>query len=238
MSSFAVKTQEFEGPIEFLLQLIEEKKLEINRVALAEVTESFLQHLKQASEREDLNKDLTANFLVVAATLMLIKSVTLLPALEVGEEEEISMEKLEARLSLYRLIKGASRRLGERFGRETIYFRLEKKLTVVFAPPANLTAAVFSDLLREVIAVLPPPEMLFQTIIKKTISLEAAAADLTARIQRALRISFQDFVKDKKHKVNVIISFLGLLELIKRGEVTARQTAPFEEISVEASGSG
>src|SRR3989338_3882690 len=103
--SFAVRVGEFEGPMELLLELVEEQKLPINQVALATVADSFLEYLKQLPKSLSANgqaeMNVLGNFVVIAATLILIKSISLLPTLAVTDEEEEQIGDLERRLRLY-----------------------------------------------------------------------------------------------------------------------------------------
>ena len=103
----------------------------------------------------------------------------------------------------------------------------------VFAPSRDLSLEGLLTALKNVIQSLPKAEKLPKVIVQKVISLEETIADLAKRVQGALRMSFKDFIKDKAEKVNVIVSFLGMLELVKRGVVNVQQTAHFEDISIE-----
>ena len=101
-NDFKIAVGEFEGPNDLLLQLIEKKKLHISEVALADVAESFINHM-QASQAA-ISKAVMADFIYVASTLMLIKSLALLPTIETTPEEMASIEELEKRLALFKKI--------------------------------------------------------------------------------------------------------------------------------------
>ncbi len=104
---YELTTEQYNGPLDKLLELIEEKKLEISRVSMAEVTADFLEYLEtlKTQTEESEYPHILADFLVVASKLLLIKSKTLLPSLELSSEEEIDLRDFEARLKLYQELK-------------------------------------------------------------------------------------------------------------------------------------
>lgn len=224
---------DFEGPIEVLLRLVEEKKLHISQVSLASVADDFIKYLESVGGD---NKEQMAAFIFVASTLMLIKSLTLLPNLAVTEEERGSIEDLERRLRLYQEIKKLGEKVRANYGRKIIFAReANKNFIPVFSPSQDLNLKNLVEALQRVINNLPKVEKLPQAIIQKVISLEEAITKLAERVQTALKTSFQHFVKDQKEKVNVIVSFLGMLELVKRGIVKVEQGSHFSDIAIEHS---
>jgi segregation and condensation protein A len=245
---FIAKVGEFAGPIEVLLRLIEEKKLHISQVSLASVADDFISYLQklnnqgEASVNDELaccnsNKAEIANFILVASTLMLIKSLALLPTLEVTTEEKEGIEDLERRLRLYQRMKDLSVHIKERFGRQIIFTReLSREITPVFAPTAEITPAGIWQAIKNLITNFPQPEKIPEVIIKKVISLEEVITNLTNRVQSALQMSFKQFVGNQKEKVNIIVSFLGMLELVKRGIISVEQQNHFEDIHMETGG--
>lgn len=234
-SKFQVKVGEFEGPLEVLLDLIEERKLHISQVSLAAVADAFIEHMQKFGER--LEKGMMANFVLVASTLMLIKSISLLPTLPVTPEESSDMQDLERRLRLLERVRSVSGFIKERFGQQIIFTPAgQRARPVVFAPARDLTLATVVEAIKAVINNLPKTEAIPQVVVRKVLSLEEAITDLAKRVQGALRMSFKDFVRDKAEKVNVIVSFLGMLELVKRGIVTVEQSAQFDDIAIETAG--
>ena len=235
--TFSVKVGEFEGPLPLLLDLVEKRQLPISQVSLAEVAENFLDYLRQLNEPSTA---VLAEFLVVASTLMLIKSASLLPSLALSESESQEIGDLEERLKLYRMIHQAALGLQARFGRRPIFYtEARRQETVVFSPTSEISSANLLTVMKNLIRSLPPfAETLPRLAVKKMISLEEMITELTGRVQTALRISFSDFIVHKsadwrKEKTNVIISFLALLELCKRGLVEVRQGKHFAEINIE-----
>jgi segregation and condensation protein A len=230
MANFAVKAGEFEGPLDLLLGLVEERKLHISQVALAAVADDFIAFLKD----HPATKAELADFVLVAATLMLIKSAALLPNLEFSPDEKESMEELERRLKLYQEIKSLGQGLKKLYGRQPLFARQPTPPQPVFTPSAELSASNLANAMAQLLKNLPLPAALSQVVVKKVINLEEVMVNLMARVERAISLSFRDFIKDKKEKLDVIVSFLGLLELVKRGLVAVEQSDHFADIKLSS----
>jgi len=229
VSVYTVKTEAFEGPLELLLRLIEEKKLHISRISLATVADQFLAHLQSLPQ---FDKNLAVNFIYIASTLMLIKSVSLLPNLKLSPEEEQSITELEERLRRYQRMKELSKYIRQRFGKRIIFFRESALMTIVFAPTAEITLTNLVNFLKQLVASLPQPENLPSVTVKKVRNLEEVINTLVKRIQAAIRLSFTEVVVGQAGKINVILNFLGMLELVKRGIINAEQAKPFQDITL------
>jgi segregation and condensation protein A len=230
--SFVVKQQAFEGPLDLLLSLIEKRKLFINDISLAKVADDYINHIKQF-ERFPIAD--SANFILVASTLLLIKSKSLLPTLELTEEEQGSIEDLENRLRIYQRMKDLSVHLKERFGAHIIFAKNQsRKIVPVFSPDESMTVPNLLAAIRNVLRSLPKTEKLAQVVVKKVISLEEMIENLTGRIKSSLRMSFKDFSNmGKEEKVNVIVGFLAMLELVKQGIIAVTQEKRFDDIHME-----
>jgi segregation and condensation protein A len=230
--SFTIKTQTFEGPLDLLLDLIEKRKFFISDISLAKVTDDFIEHVK-AMGRIEIGE--SAHFILVASTLLLIKSKSLLPELALTEEEKVDMNDLETRLKIYKRMKDASIHVAKLFGGNMIFPQSQSKPFVpVFAPEPefNLEKALYS--LKDLINRLPKKENTPKVLLKKVISLEEMIDTLTTRITSHLRISFKEFTKEhKENRVNVIVSFLAMLELVKQGIVLVSQESTFGDIQME-----
>src|SRR3989344_7594620 len=145
MQRFTVKTPHFEGPLELLLDLIERRKLFINDISLAAVTDDYLAYLEGRKEAGAPLSEI-AHFILIASTLLLIKSKSLLPSLSLTEEETESMEDLERRLRLYRRVKELAGEVGERWGKNILWARsATRPVEIVFAPPPTLSSATLAD---------------------------------------------------------------------------------------------
>ena len=241
MNDYKVKVGQFEGPLELLLDMIEKKKMHINDVSLAEVTDGYVEHMEKLS---DLPADEMAAFVTIASTLILIKSVSLLPTLAITQEESRDIEDLQERLRILKDIKEKGGYIKNIFGSNLIFFAQDKKnAEPIFSPTAEITAENFLASMRGIIAGLPKKELLPQAIVKKVISLEEAIEGLIERVQKDLKRSFSrlnssvgstDPAERKAEKVNVIISFLAVLELVKRGIIFVRQDEHFRDIDIES----
>lgn len=231
-SEYQVKTHIFEGPLDTLLSLIEKRKLFINDISLAQVADDYIAYIKSL---EDFPIADSAHFILIASTLVLIKSKSLLPTLTLSEEEEHNIEDLETRLREYQKYKALSRHLKERFNIHVEYLRLpSKEKIIVFAPDKNVTVNKISETIKSVILKIPKKEFVPKAIVQKVISLEETMENLAERITENMKMSFKDFAGvGKVEKVNIIVSFLAMLELVKQGIIKVRQDNNFQDIQME-----
>lgn len=232
MSAFSIKTDTFEGPLELLLSLIEKRKLFINDIALAKVTDDFINHIKNF---EELPISDSAQFILIASTLLLIKSKSLLPALALTEEEQEGIHDLETRLKIYQRIKEASINVKNLFGSEIIFFQSQQRaVEPVFSPHQSMNLLSLAQAIKDVLKSLPKKENIPKAVIKKVISLEEMIENLTVRINQSLKMKFSDFSKEhKQEKVSIIVGFLAVLELVKQGIIYVSQEKAFGDIHME-----
>jgi len=233
-SAFKIKTATFEGPLELLAELVEKKKLQISDISLAAVTDDFLAHLKSFGS---MPLSYTANFIITAAALILIKSKSLLPNLSLTAEEEGSIDELKRRLALYRLFRDAGEGLKAIFMKQPLMKRPYPSVTPIFVPDAVLTKENLAQALRETIANAPVKEKIPETTIKKAVTIEQMIENLVGRVGEAMKVSFKEWTghgskPDREKKVFVIVSFLAMLELVKQGIVGAEQEQHFADIEV------
>lgn len=234
-SKYKIKTGTFEGPLEVLLGLIEQRRLFINEISLAQVTEDFLAYLKSL---EGSNLEEIANFISVAATLILIKSKSLLPGIKLEEDEDKQIGDLEKRLAMFKIIQGASEDIKRIFGKKFIFFQQEKRVVSVFYPTPEITLDNLMNSARSVISAIPKEELLPKIEVKKVVSIEEMINSLTERIQKSMNMNFSDLwgggkVLTKKEKVFVVVGFLAMLELVRQGIIDVMQSTEFEEIKIE-----
>lgn len=230
--AFTIKTQTFEGPLDLLLDLIEKRKLFISDIALSKVTDDFISHVRQF---DNLPMGESAHFILVASTLLLIKSKSLLPQLNLTEEEQGDIHDLETRLKIYKRIKEASKNVERLFGDEMIFGQSQSRVvSPVFAPDPGFTLEKALYSLKDLVNRLPKKENLPQITVQKIMTLQDMIGDLTKRITATLRMSFSQFTKEHKaERVNVIVSFLAMLELVKQGVLQVSQTHEFADIEME-----
>lgn len=230
--SFTVKQEKFEGPLELLLDLIEKRKLFVNDVSLAKVADDYVAYVKNLSEFPVAD---SAHFVLIASTLLLIKSKSLLPALNLTPEEQGNIEDLERRLKTLARMRELSVKVKAMFGKDFLFARGEVKRDPVFSPDADMTTANILEAARRVLQNLPKKEFLPKVVVDKVISLEEMISSLTERITSSLKMSFKEFAggASKGERVNVIVSFLAMLELVKQGVINVAQDKQFEDIVME-----
>ena len=228
---YKVKLEKFEGPLDLLLQLIESADLDITEISLAQVADQFMQYL---IEVENKNPDELADFLVAASRLLLIKSRILLPNLHIEDEGE-AME-LEIQLKIYKEYYEATKKIENILAEKKVLFAREKfplDRDVIFNPPENLgidkLKTVFLEILKEIepIIQLPKKSML------KAISIKEKIEQIKNKILSGVSLNFMDLIKESKNRTEVIISFLGVLELVKQRTVIVKQDKMFEEITIQ-----
>lgn len=227
--TFAIRQEKFEGPLDLLLTLIEERKLSINEISLSEVANQYLEYLKSCREFPSAE---AAAFLTVASTLILIKSRSLLPFFQISKEEEESIEDLEKRLEVYKKVRQASQYIKNIFGRKVSFpHSFFAEMPKIFLPPANLDCSMLKEKIKELLLALPPPEVVLpQKTVGRAVTIEEKINELKERIQKSLKMSFDDFKSSSK--VEIIIGFLAMLELIKQGLVLAEQKENFGNIHI------
>ncbi|MFA6251617.1 MAG: segregation/condensation protein A [Candidatus Paceibacterota bacterium] len=241
VSTYSVRAGTFEGPLELLLSLIEEKKLFVNEISLAEVTNDYIAHIKSLSEipNEKHIADVSY-FILVAATLILIKSKSLLPSLSLTEDEEEKISDLENRLRLYKIIKEASILIKNNFGTQIIFMPTERVWSEpLFSPDPLITVPNIFGSITEVLNNAPKIiEKLPEIEVKKIINIDEVINSLTDRIQSAMNLSFKEFSQShgagnqEEAKVHVIVSFLAMLELVREGIIDVIQNSSFGDIEI------
>ncbi len=231
MSQYTIKLEQFEGPLDLLLKLIEQEELDISQVSLSKVTEQYIEYV-QGLENE-LDPDELADFLVVAARLLLIKSRGLLPQIDL--ETEDSAEELERQLKMYKTFLEATRKIEmiikagkQGFLRE----KLPRDLAGVFAPPKNIDTNVLGRVFREIISGLEIIPKLKERSLKRVISIKEKIAQISNLIKWKTEMGFTELIASAKDRVEVIVSFLAILELVKQRQVTLTQEGEFGEIRV------
>lgn len=231
---FTIKTEIFEGPLELLIELCEKRKLLINDISLATVTDDYIARVSEMQERSLPH---TAQFVQLAATLLLIKSKSLLPVLELTTEEEATIDDLEERLRQYQVYRNAGIFLTSQFGIATLYGPLfTPPSTPVFVPDQWCSLTVLREAMTGVIDNLPKKEIKPKVQVKPTISIEEMMDSLKQRIEKHLRARFSDIKKEATEHKTVIVGFLAILELVKQGNILVKQNNRFDDIELEMEG--
>lgn len=230
--TYAVRLEQFEGPLELLLSLIEKEKLDITRVSLARVTDQYLEYLQGESH---IPLGHLSQFLSIAARLVLLKSRALLPLLVFTDEEEETLVDLEWQLREYRRFRDASMVLGKLLAQHTGSSTRERSLAAhegFFFPPSALSAhdleVAFTSLLGEIPLMEVLEEKEFQAVVRLEEKMNQFRTSLAGRVEA----SFRDMTQSIENRVELIVSFLALLQLIKERWVTVEQSHFFGDITI------
>ncbi len=240
-----VKLEKFEGPLDLLLHLIDKNKINIYDIPIALITEQYMEYLN-AMEKQDL--DNMSEFLVMAATLLKIKSRMLLPKEETAEEEaEDPRQELVERLLEYKMYKYASLELRDRqLDADKMFF---KKSTL---PPevadykeevpldellSDLTLAKLNDIFRSVmkkqVDKIDPVRSKFGKIEKEEVNLSKKMFHIQMYGLEHRKFSFRGLLEEQKNKMELIVTFLCVLELMKMGRINIVQEEIFDDILIE-----
>lgn len=224
-----IKTPVYEGPLDLLLELIERRKLLINDISLASVADDYI---AKVNSMPQLPVGEVAEFIALAATLLLIKSRSLLPTLQLSDEESQDIRELEYRLALYQLVKEAARGLNSRLNEPYLHEGRMPGPEPLFIPDPAVTVASLREAAATLMQGFPQMLALPKVEVKKILTLEEMIERMSARISAAFRMSFREF--SGKEKGEVIIGFLALLELVKQGMIRANQTTEHGDITMES----
>ncbi|MEK7516057.1 MAG: segregation/condensation protein A [Patescibacteria group bacterium] len=225
---YEVRLEQFSGPLDLLLQLILQEELPINSVSLARVTGAYLEHLR-AAEVADPNE--MADFLVIAAKLLHLKSQTLLPTLESLPDEGPS---LEAQLSAYRAFVEAGKHLAGILSKgRWSYPRTAPPAVPTFAPPKNLRAEHLTAAFGAILTALEPVVRFPTEAIRRVISIKEKIQRIQALVAKHAAITFRHVVGGRASKADIIVSFLALLELVKAEAIFVAQSSAFGELTLK-----
>ena len=221
----------FEGPLDLLLHLIEREKLDITEIALAQVTDQYLGYVRELEQQR--TREL-ADFLVIAAKLLLIKSVALLPhADDPDPEEEDVGDDLVEQLRIYKRFKQISELLNER-QREGLQSYVRIADVPRPAPQLDLGDITLGDLLTTVVEVLAKREdPSADEVVKPSATIKDQIARIDYALSRQSRLNFRDVLQHATDRVEIIVTLLAVLEMMKMGRVVVRQERLFGEIIIE-----
>lgn len=229
LATFQIQQEKFSGPLDLLLNLIEEKKLEITEISLAKVTDEFLNYI---GDLKRANTEILADFLVIASKLLLIKSRYLLPELILSPEEEREIKDLTLRLEIYRLFKEAERNIKNLYEKNPLYAReFLFNQTPTFYPPKNLSSDDLLKAFQKVWKEFQKIEEFSIEKIRKIIKIEEKIQQIVKILSQRAKISFNQLVK-KRAKTEIVVTFLALLQLFKEQLILVEQEEEFGEIKI------
>jgi segregation and condensation protein A len=244
-TTFEVHLGVFDGPFDLLLGLISKRKLDVTEVALSQVTDDFLAHIRAYGGEWDLGQ--ATEFLVVAATLLDLKAARLLPSGEVEDEEDLALlearDLLFARLLQYRAYKEAASVLAGRLSEESRRFPRHVGLDSQFVgllPEVllGLGPAEFAALAARTLTPRPVPTVSLAHLHAPTVSVRDQAALVIARLSQVKVATFRSLSSDSPDTLTVVARFLALLELYREGSVAFEQVSPLGELLVRWTGGG
>ena len=199
-------------------------------LAKGEYADQYIEHLRKLTE---IPAEELADFLVVAARLLYLKSKMLLPLMHWGEEEEEG--DLERRLRMYKeYVEAAKKVQGMLAEKRHTYVREKPPVSALgFAPPKDLTAEKMAELFRDVLRRLVPVVKTPEGVIEKTVSIHEKIQRIHDLIKKHTKLSFHHVLRDASTRAEIIVSFLALLEMVKQKHVTVKQGEHFGEIHLE-----
>ena len=247
-AAFSLRLDNFEGPFDLLLSLIAKHKLDVTEVALSTVTDEFIAHIKRGADDDPAHQwdlEQTTAFLVVASTLLDLKTARLLPQGDVEDEEDLALlearDLLFARLLQYRAFKQVASVLERRIGSEA---RRHPRAVGLDERFANLLPDVLIGLGLEEFAALaakalePKPvlELSLAHIHAPTVSVKEQAVIVVERLRRQGTLTFRALAGDAPDMLTRVARFLSLLELFREGVVAFEQMSPLGELSIRWTG--
>ncbi len=228
---YTIKIEKFEGPMDLLLRLIEGEEMNISDVSLARIADQYVEYLEGM---ENLNPAEMADFLVVAAKLLWIKSKSLLPSLE-GENMDGS--DLAEQLKIYKEYRDASLLIHKMILKKRFAFMRERPPLgagdIFFNPPPWLTTDKLAAVIKEILDDLEPIVRLPRGVVKSTVSIQEKIQHIKNLIREKIEIKFHTVISKAKNKVEVIVNFLAVLELLKQRHIVVTQEKMFGEINIK-----
>lgn len=242
--AISVKLEAFEGPLDLLLHLIDKNKIDIYDIPIVEITNQYMEYIR-AMQEKDLN--IMSEFLLMAATLLDIKCRMLLPV-EVNEdgEEEDPRQELVEQLLQYKMYKYMSYELKDRqLDGERLWFKEESLPDEVksYKEPVNLDSLlegitlsklheVFQDVMKKQYNKIDPVRSVFGKIEKEEVTVEEKMDYLHEYVKTHRKFSFRELLQKQSSKVQIVVTFLAILELMKTGIIVVEQEYTFDEIVI------
>ncbi|MCS7087252.1 MAG: segregation/condensation protein A [Thermoflexales bacterium] len=235
LASFSVRLPVYEGPLDVLLRLIEERELEITAISLAAVADQFIAHMLTMPQPEPQT---LAAFVSVAARLLLIKSRALLPLLPSADEEDTAdTEALVEQLRAYQAYKHAARFLHMREEARLRAFPVQPppmpRPVSKTLPLEGVTLETLQRLMQRVVLRWMPPPPADTMIAPLPFTVQESMERITEAVRARLRVTFNEVLGQSCNRIEVVITLLALLELLKRFVVRCHQPEPFGEIIIE-----
>lgn len=240
MSNLNIKLKNFEGPFDLLLHLIKKNKMNIYDIKIYDITNQYIEYLESMKE---MDLELTSEFIVMAATLLEIKSKMLLPKPKIEEEEEDPRKFLMEKLIEYKKYKSLSNLLLERRGDDGYVFCKKPEIIEDTLPKdnsellKNLTMLelynIFNNLMNRYTNKINKTNVIERQIPIDKFKLEDKLIEVRNILMKKRKLKFSDLESICSCKMEVIVTFLAVLELMKEKEVTVLQPLNFDKIYIE-----
>ncbi len=229
--NYTVKTQQYEGPFDILLNLIENQKMDVTRISLATIADQYIEYIQ---DRERISLTHLADFLSIATKLVLIKSKALLPLLKFDEEEESDIEELEKQLAALKAVKDVISEFGELFENSNSQFARKGLWGMIpqFTPPPKISLEDMRNAFLVSLNSIPQLDKLEEKVITDIVSLEKRITYIQNIVTIKVKVAFSEVIKNADNPSEVIVSFLALLELVKQKIIFANQDEFFQEIEL------
>jgi len=234
--AYELKLDQFSGPLDKLLELIEARRMEITEISLADVTDDFMRYLRSLSD-SGVDMRLMADFISVASRLILIKSKVLLPELALTAEEETGIRELESRLRVYQQLKPAMHLIAKLWRAPNKEFSRQYLLikgSSVFYPGNNLTAPAVLEAMRKLFKVFESLELEEKTIKETIVTVEEKIEEIVKRIRKEGETKFKSLAW-RKSRSEIIAIFLAILHLAHEQLVFLEQSQHFSDIIIKKS---
>ena len=225
--SFELKMEEFAGPLQVLLDLIEREEMDITEVSLSKVADDYLKYIDQGQvPTEEL-----ADFLVIASRLLYIKSRAILPDIEIEDEGE---GNLAEQLRMYKKFVEASKVIERLYGQGQVMYTRQRpvKIKAEFAPPRKTDCNLLESAMQVLIKRLAPFLALKKASLRRVASVQERIKNIHAAIIDRANFSFSD-IKGAGTRIEIVTNFLALLELVKQKIVHVNQSKLFEDINIK-----
>ena len=236
-TKYEIRLDNFEGPLDLLCHLVDKNKMDINEVNISKITDQYIEYINAMKE---LNLDITSEFLVMASTLVYLKSKSLLPK-QVEDEAELTEEELIHRIIEYKKYKEISKKLKENF--EMYSKRFSKLPDKIILPNRKLEEKFSIELIEEAYKILVERNKskinvnannLEKIAITETVTITSKVKDIIKELVKKPKFIFSKLCKAKKYtKLETVTAFSGILELSRRKKIRAEQEKIFGDITVE-----
>lgn len=230
---FTVTLDRYEGPYTKLLELINDRKLSITEISLAAVADDYIAYITSCREKDTADM---SQFILVASTLMLMKAKSLIPGIIYTEEEELQVHDLEHKLAVHSLLLESCKQFRLLYGVNPLYERerLVYKGGPVFVPDERVSSKLLYSVAELTLATFVMPEKITKVAVAHVVRLESVIERILERVQQASGVLLSSLTESQgsfeEKKKTLIVTFIALLELVRKGSITADQETSSSDI--------